>query len=172
MEESLILGIDPGTQVTGYGLINVVRNNSFTLHHYGIFKLNNITSLTEKYKVLFQKTTSLLENYTPSVLVVETQFFGKNPQSTMKLSMARGIIILAATLLNVPVFEYPPANAKIAVTGNGKASKEQVQNMVAKLLSSVELRNYKYQDVTDALALAICHSSIQKIHSLNKNYRL
>lgn len=172
MEESLILGIDPGTQITGYGLIKVTKHNFFTLLHYGVFKLSNSVSLTEKYKILFQKTTLLLKDCTPSAMIVETQFLGKNPQSTIKLSMARGIIILAATLLDIPVFEYSPANAKIAVTGNGQASKEQVQNMVARLLSSVELKDYKYQDVTDALALAICHCSLQNFHSLNKNYRL
>lgn len=172
MDESLILGIDPGTQITGYGLIKKTQQSTLTLLHYGIFKLSSSLSLTEKYKRLFKKTTLLLKDLEPSSMVIETQFLGKNPQSTIKLSMARGVIILAATLLDIPVFEYPPANAKIAVTGNGQASKDQVQGMVARLLSSIELKDYKYQDVTDALALAICHSSLPKFHSLNKSYRL
>lgn len=172
MEEALILGIDPGTQITGYGLIKKTQQSTLILLHYGIFKLSSSLSLTEKYKELFKKITLLLKDLEPSSMVIETQFLGKNPQSTIKLSMARGVIILAASLLDIPVFEYPPANAKIAVTGNGQANKDQVQGMVARLLSSIELKDYKYQDVTDALALAICHGSLPKFHSLNKSHRL
>ncbi len=158
-EESLILGVDPGTRVTGYGLVRV--DHTFTAIDFGCIRPPASLPLTQRYRILFEGITQLLERYHPSALAVETQYIDKNVQSGIKLGMARGVIILAATLQEIPVFEYAPTRAKRAVSGRGNASKAQVQGMIQCLLSLAALP--EPEDAADALALAICHAHVSKI---------
>lgn len=151
----IILGIDPGTQVTGYGLISV-EGNTYSPIDYGCIRPPVGFKLSERYLVIFQSVEELIEKYQPTVLVVEMQFMYKNAQSALKLGMARGVAMIAAKKKGLPVFEYAPTVAKRAVVGNGRASKQQVQGMVQQLLKLAALP--QPEDAADALALAICHA--------------
>jgi len=151
----VILGIDPGTGVTGYGLIRV-EGQAYLPVDYGCIRPSRKMKLTDKYLIIFESICSLLNKYSPQALAVETQFVSKNPQSALKLGMARGVAIVAAKQRGIPVFEYAPSKAKVAVVGNGRASKNQVQRMVQMLLNLPQLP--EPDDAADALALAICHA--------------
>lgn len=150
-----ILGIDPGTLLTGYGVVEVDERRQFKAIDYGCIRPPARLPLTERYKIIFKGIEELVQVYSPEAIAVETQYIHKNPQSGLKLGMARGVAVLAAALHEIPIFEYAPAKAKRAVVGNGKASKIQVQTMVQKLLSLPSLPTP--EDAADALALAICH---------------
>ncbi|HEY4832454.1 MAG TPA: crossover junction endodeoxyribonuclease RuvC [Waddliaceae bacterium] len=150
-----ILGIDPGTHLTGYGVILIDEKRQFSAIDYGCIRPPSSKPLTERYRIIFRAIETLLERYTPEAVAVETQYIHKNPQSGIKLGMARGVAVLAAALREIPVFEYAPSRAKRAVVGNGNASKAQVQAMVQMLLSLPVLP--QPEDAADALALAICH---------------
>ncbi len=113
--------------------------------------------LSYRYKVIFEAILSLLEKYQPDAMAVETQYIAKNPQSVMKLGMAKGMAVLAASLRDIPVFEYAPSRAKKSVVGSGRASKVQVQAMVGRLLRLPKPPHP--EDAADALALAICHGN-------------
>lgn len=154
-EATRIIGIDPGTRVTGYGIIELV-SNSYILKDFGCIRPPASAKLTDRYHVIFNCLEEIIASHCPSVLVVETQFVQKNIQSAIKLGMARGIAIIAAKRAGLPVFEYSPAEAKRAVVGNGKASKDQVQWMVQKLLRLAAIP--EPEDAADALALCICHA--------------
>ena len=160
----LILGIDPGTIVTGYGLIKV-EEPGFQAIDYGCIKPPSNLKLTDRYLFIYNGIEEIIEKYTPDVLVVETQFVKNNPQSAIKLGMARGIIILAAKKKGLAVFEYAPKKAKLAVTGNGRSSKFEVQRMVQLLLNLSEIPTP--DDAADALSIAICHANSLRYHSLN-----
>ncbi len=151
-----ILGIDPGTIITGYGIIESIHAE-YAAIDYGCIRPPKTLKLTERYLIIFNGIEELIEKHSPEVLVVETQFVQKNVQSAIKLGMARGIAILAAKRRGLPVFEYAPTQAKLAVVGNGRASKHQVQGMVKALLNLPTLCNTP-EDAYDALALAICHA--------------
>lgn len=151
----IIIGIDPGTKVTGYGVIKLVES-SYRALDYGCIKPPASLKLTDRYLIIYNAIEELLEKYAPESLVVETQYVQKNIQSAIKLGMARGIAIIAAKRKGVSVFEYAPTKAKLAVTGNGRSSKIQVQSMVQKLLNLAELP--QPEDAADALSLAICHA--------------
>lgn len=150
----IILGIDPGTRITGYG---VVRKEGATYRalDYGCIRPPVQYVLAERYLAIFNGTEELLEKYKPDALVVETQYVKLNVQSAIKLGMARGAVMIAAAKRKVPVFEYAPTKAKLAVVGSGRASKHQVQRMVQHLLRLPALP--EPEDAADALALAICH---------------
>ncbi len=150
-----ILGIDPGTRMTGYGLIAFQDHSYFPLD-YGCIRPPATFKLSERYLVIFDSIEELIERYHPAALVVETQYVNKNPNSALKLGMARGTVIIAAKRKGIPVFEYAPTEAKRAVAGNGRASKWQVQNMVKHLLKLSHLP--QPEDAADALALALCHA--------------
>ena len=152
----IILGIDPGTIITGYGLIRVDGSRHEVLD-YGCVKPPPKNKLSQRYLIIYQSLEALINQYSPDAVSVETQYVGKNPQSAIKLGMARGVIILLATLKKIPVFEYTPSKVKSAVVGRGQASKEQVQGMVQMLLSLEEPP--EPEDAADALALAICHAN-------------
>jgi crossover junction endodeoxyribonuclease RuvC len=156
-----ILGIDPGTLLTGYGIILVDEKRCFSAVDYGCIRPPASEPLTTRYKIIFHALEVLLDRYTPEAVAVETQYIHRNPQSGIKLGMARGVAILAAALREIPVFEYAPSRAKRAVVGNGKASKVQVQAMVQMLLSLPE-RPWP-EDAADALALAICHGQASQL---------
>jgi crossover junction endodeoxyribonuclease RuvC len=152
----IILGIDPGTMVTGFGIISVA-GSKFSAVDYGCIRPPAKLKLSDRYLVIFDALEALLEKYKPDAFVVETQYVDKNVQSAIKLGMARGIAIIAAKKKGIPVFEYAPSKAKNAVVGNGSASKTQVQKMVQLLLNLSELP--EPEDAADALALAICHAN-------------
>lgn len=152
--ERIILGIDPGTTVTGYGLIKVQKKkmeflllDELLLHKYTTHEL--------KLKKIFEKTLSLIDTYHPDEIAIEAPFFGKNVQSMLKLGRAQGVAMAASLYREVPITEYAPKKIKMAITGNGNASKEQVAGMLQSLLGIKELP--KRLDSTDGLAAAVCH---------------
>lgn len=157
----IIIGVDPGTRKTGYGIIKV-EGSVFRALDYGCIRPPTNDKLSDRYLIIYKSIEELLGQYHPQALVVETQFVDKNVQSAIKLGMARGIIIVAAKQKGIPVYEYAPTKAKMAITGNGRASKYQVQGMVKSLLRLAEPP--EPEDAADALALAICHA-----HSYQKN---
>lgn len=153
-KEKLILGIDPGTNILGYGIISVDSKGP----HYvdmGVFDLRKIKDPFEKLANIFAGVNELIETHNPSELAVESPFYGKNAQVILKLGRAQGAAITAAIMHGLPVAEYAPRKAKIAICGNGAASKEQVSLMIQKTLK-VDL-DPKFLDATDALAIALCH---------------
>ena len=155
MEKSkIILGIDPGTNILGYGIIRVDSKGP----HYvdmGVFDLRKIKDPFEKLANIFAGVSELLDEHHPDELAVESPFYGKNAQVILKLGRAQGSAITAAIMRGIPVAEYAPRKAKIAICGNGAASKEQVAMMIQKTLN-VSL-DPKFLDATDALAIALCH---------------
>lgn len=151
----IIIGIDPGTRITGYGVIEV-QGTTYRTIDYGCIRPPPTLKLSDRYFILFNAIEELLIKYRPHALAVETQYVEKNVQSAIKLGMARGAAIIAAKRQGLSVFEYAPTKAKLAVVGNGKASKGQVQGMVKLLLSLKEIPTP--EDAADALALAICHA--------------
>lgn len=153
-----IIGVDPGTRITGFGVIDV-SGNQHTLVTHGVIKPSPKLAQEMRYHTIFENIHAMIKKHQPDALSVETQFVHKNAQSALKLGMARGVILLAATMEKVPVFEYAPKKAKMAVTGIGSASKLQVQKMVEALLSLNE--EIASEDAADALALAICHAHYQ-----------
>lgn len=154
----IILGIDPGTAVTGFGIIEV--GVQFKPIDYGCIRPPRGQPNSSRYRIIFEGLSQLIEKYRPTACVVEKQYVDKNVQSAMTLGIARGMAILAATLQEIPIFEYSPTRAKNAVTGTGRASKVQVQGMIRQLLSLKT--NPTPEDAADALALAICHAQAAK----------
>ncbi len=156
----LILGIDPGTRISGFGLIRK-DGSSLSPVDYGCIRPPPTKTLTERYEILFDGIDALIERYQPHEMAVETQYVQKNIQSAIKLGMARGIIIIAARKKGIPVFEYSPAKAKKAVVGNGRASKQQVQGMIRMRLQLSKIP--EPEDAADALALAVCHAQARQL---------
>ena len=154
LREKIILGIDPGTTIMGYGLIHI-KGNKLSMIAFGVIKLNKYDDQPMRLKIIFEKTLSLIEQYKPDELAIEAQFFGKNVQSMLKLGRAQGVAIAAALYRTVPIFEYSPTKIKMSITGKGSASKEQVAAMLQRLLDLKEAP--EHLDATDALAAAVCH---------------
>lgn len=153
----VILGIDPGTKITGYGVIRIEGHHYLPVD-YGCIRPPANYKLSDRYLVIFEGIEQLVERYQPTALVIETQFVQKNVQSAIKLGMARGVAIIAAKKRGIPIFEYAPTQAKLAVVGTGRASKYQVQGMVQRLLNLSQPP--EPEDAADALALAICHAQV------------
>lgn len=152
----IILGIDPGTRITGYGVIKVCHPRIEPLD-FGCIKPPTDLELPARYLALFNGLEKLLDQYVPDAVAVETQFVNKNAQSAIKLGMARGVVLIAAARRGISIFEYTPKKAKKAVARSGSAGKEQVQRMVQLLLKLPILP--EPEDAADALALAICHAN-------------
>ncbi|MEO6884076.1 MAG: crossover junction endodeoxyribonuclease RuvC [Bacteroidia bacterium] len=152
--DRIVLGIDPGTTVMGYGLIHI-QGSTMKLIAAGVLKLDKLENHPMKLKKIFERTTYLIEEYKPDELSIEAPFFGKNVQSMLKLGRAQGVAIAAALNKGLPVFEYSPKKIKQSITGNGNASKEQVAAMLKSLLGFKEMPTYL--DATDGLAAAVCH---------------
>lgn len=151
----IILGVDPGTLITGFGIIKVQQSRHSILT-YGIIRNSGNYPMPERLKRIYDQLCKVIEQYHPNELAIETAFYGKNAQSALKIGHARGVSILAAVNHNISTAEYSPREIKKAVTGNGTASKQQVQFMVK---SQLKLRGtLKHFDVSDALAVALCHS--------------
>ena len=149
-----IIGIDPGTNILGYGVIDVDARGP----HYvamGVVDLRKIGDHLERLAVIFKRITEILNEFKPDNMAIESPFYGKNAQVILKLGRAQGAAMTASLVQDIPVFEYAPRRAKVAITGNGAASKEQVSLMIQKTLG-VEL-DPAYLDATDALAIAMCH---------------
>ena len=152
--DKIILGIDPGTNIMGYGAIHII-GKEVKLLGAGIISMEKLKDQSLKMKRIFEGTCELLEQFTPDELSIEAPFFGKNVQSMLKLGRAQGIAIAAALVRGIPIFEYSPKKIKQSVTGNGNATKEQVAAMLQKLLLIKNMPHYL--DSTDALGAAMCH---------------
>jgi crossover junction endodeoxyribonuclease RuvC len=152
--EKIILGIDPGTTVTGYGLISV-SGKTPSLITLGIIDLRKKTDHFQKIRSVFEETLKLIDRYHPDEFAVEAPFYGKNIQSMLKLGRAQGAAISAALYRDLPVFEYAPRMIKMSITGQGQASKEQVASMLRTILTFHDKK--LLLDATDALGAALCH---------------
>jgi crossover junction endodeoxyribonuclease RuvC len=150
----MILGIDPGTIVMGYGLLHV-KNNVLTPVGIGVIKLDKFDDHALRLKKIFDRTISIIDEFRPDELAIEAPFFGKNVQSMLKLGRAQGVAIAAALSRNIPVTEYSPRKIKMSITGNGNASKEQVAGMLHQILGLGKEKDPL--DATDALGAALCH---------------
>ncbi|MEE2700259.1 MAG: crossover junction endodeoxyribonuclease RuvC [Bacteroidota bacterium] len=165
--EKIILGIDPGTTIMGYGLL-MVKEKKMELIQMGVLHLSKLKSHELKLKKIFERTLSMIDEYKPDELAVEAPFFGKNVQSMLKLGRAQGVAMAAGLYRDVPIFEYTPKKIKKAITGNGNASKEQVAAMLRSLLSIEEMP--KHLDATDGLAAAVCHHFQGDVSENRKSY--
>lgn len=154
-EGKIILGIDPGTNVMGYGLITVAQQK-VTLLQYGVVYLNKYSNQALKLQKIFERVIQIIDEYLPDELAIEAPFYGKNVQSMLKLGRAQGVAIAAALSREIPIVEYAPKAVKQSVTGNGNASKEQVAAMLERLLVFDNAAD-NLLDATDALAVALCH---------------
>ena len=161
----IILGIDPGTNITGYGIIKYDKN-TFLRITSGTIILPSVQPISQRLKIIYEELDKLIKRYSPDEFAIETAFYGKNVQSAMKIGYARGVSILTAALNNLPASEYSPREVKKSVAGRGSASKEQVSFMI-KSLMVIDQDNIKY-DETDALAIALCHAFRMKSNK-NKN---
>ncbi len=180
-KERIILGIDPGTSILGYGILKII-NNQPVLEAMGVLELSKYDDHYLKLRKIFERITGLIDQYHPDELAIEAPFFGKNVQSMLKLGRAQGVAMAAALNRDIPIFEYAPLKIKMSITGNGKAAKEQVADMLKRYLKIPEENMLPQLDATDGLAAALCHffqtnnpTSETKYHSwkdfINKNQR-
>lgn len=152
--ERIILGIDPGTTIMGFGLIKVV-NKKMEFIQLNELQLSKFDDHYMKLRRIFERTLELIDTHHPDEIAIEAPFFGKNVQSMLKLGRAQGVAMAAGLSRDIPITEYEPKKIKMAITGNGNASKEQVAKMLQQLLGLKELP--KKMDSTDGLAAAVCH---------------
>jgi crossover junction endodeoxyribonuclease RuvC len=152
--EKIILGLDPGTNIMGYGVI-IVRGKTPSLMQFGVIEMGKYGEHALKLKKIFERVLALVDEYKPDEVALEAPFFGKNVQSMLKLGRAQGVAMSAALYREVPITEYAPKKVKQSVTGNGNASKEQVAKMLMQIFSIKEIP--RLLDATDALAVAVCH---------------
>lgn len=165
--EKIILGIDPGTTIMGFGLIKVV-GKEMELIQMDELILKKYKDHYTKLKLIFERTLHIVDTYHPDEIAIEAPFFGKNVQSMLKLGRAQGVAMAACLIREVPITEYSPKKIKMAITGNGNASKEQVAKMLQSTLNIKVLP--KNLDATDGLAAAVCHFYNAGRVSINKNY--
>jgi len=165
--EKIILGIDPGTTIMGFGLIKV-SGKKMTFIQMNELQLKKLDNHYIKLKYIFDRTLELIDTYNPDEIAIEAPFFGKNVQSMLKLGRAQGVAMAAGLSREIPITEYLPKKIKMAITGNGNASKEQVAKMLQNLLGLKSLP--KNLDATDGLAAAVCHFYNQGKIAVGKNY--
>ncbi|MEW5846500.1 MAG: crossover junction endodeoxyribonuclease RuvC [Bacteroidota bacterium] len=151
-----ILGIDPGTNVLGYGIIRCSGKNNAKLIVLGVIELSKYRDHYTKLKVIFERIQQLVDEYKPNEVAIEAPFYGKNVQSMLKLGRAQGVAMAAVLSRSIPIYEYAPRKIKLAITGVGSASKEQVAAMLKNILGENDF-DQKYLDATDGLAAAVCH---------------
>ena len=156
VKDQIILGIDPGTTVMGYGIIRVSKNQP-EMMAMGVLELRKYIDHYHKLQKIFSRTLSLVDEYKPDSLAIEAPFFGKNVQSMLKLGRAQGAAIAAALYRDLPVYEYAPLKIKMSITGNGRAAKEQVADMLRRYLKISAEAMLPQLDATDGLAAAYCH---------------
>lgn len=152
--ERIILGIDPGTTIMGFGLIKVI-NKKMEFIQLNELQLSKYDNHYQRLKLIFERTIELIDTHHPDEIAIEAPFFGKNVQSMLKLGRAQGVAIAAAMHYNTPVTEYAPKKVKQSITGNGNADKDMVWKMLERVLNVKE--KPKHYDATDALAVALCH---------------
>jgi crossover junction endodeoxyribonuclease RuvC len=169
-KEKIILGIDPGTNVMGYGVISVVGNKA-KMVGMGVIDLRKMSDPYLRLGKIYERVTGIIESFLPDEMAIEAPFFGKNVQSMLKLGRAQGVAIAAAIRRDIPIHEYAPLKIKMAITGQGQASKEQVAGMLQRLLHLDEKEMPKYMDATDALGAAYCHFlQMSRPESTGKHY--
>ncbi len=164
--DKIILGIDPGTNILGYGLIGIT-NKKMTLISTGVVRMSKLENHQLKLKKIFESITHLIEEYHPDEVAVEAPFFGKNVQSMLKLGRAQGVAMAASLIKGLPIEEYSPRKVKQSITGNGASSKDQVAKMIQTVLQLKTLP--KELDATDGIAVGICHY-FQNAHIKTRNY--
>lgn len=160
----IILGIDPGSVTTGYGLIEKKRGELTHIEN-GPIQAGDAPNFPERLVLIFEKIQQLIRSYAPEAMAIENIFYSKNVQSTLKLGHARGAALIAASTLKVPIFEYTPLAVKQAVVGYGGASKDQVQKMIKQLL---KLPQVAEENASDALAIAVCHANSERMNKVLK----
>ena len=165
--ERIILGIDPGTTIMGFGLIRVT-GNKMEFIQLNELQLSKFDDHYMKLRRIFERTIELIDTYHPDEIAIEAPFFGKNVQSMLKLGRAQGVAMAAGLSRAIPITEYEPKKIKMAITGNGNASKEQVARMLQQLLGLRELP--KNLDSTDGLAAAVCHYFNSGKPAVSKSY--
>ena len=168
--EKIILGIDPGTNVMGYGVIKVLSNKA-EMVAMGVIDMRKISDMYLRLGMIFERVSGIIKEYLPDEMAIEAPFFGKNVQSMLKLGRAQGVAIAAALHHDIPIHEYAPLKIKMAITGNGQASKEQVQGMLVRLLHLDASDTPKFLDATDALGAAYCHFLQQGKPESDSSYR-
>lgn len=156
VKEKIILGIDPGTTIMGYGVLKVTGTRA-ELVTMGVIDLRKYANHYLKLGRIYERVIGIIEAYLPDELAIEAPFFGKNVQSMLKLGRAQGVAMAAALSRDIPITEYAPLKIKMALTGNGQASKEQVADMLKRILKIPEESMLPYMDATDGLAAAYCH---------------
>ena len=156
IKDKIILGIDPGTTVMGYGLIKITDNKPELLA-MGVLVLNKYDDHYLRLRRIFDRIISLIDEYLPDEMAIESPFFGKNVQSMLKLGRAQGVAMAAALSRDIPIHEYAPLKIKMSITGNGKATKEQVADMLQRYLKIAPESMLPQMDATDGLAAALCH---------------
>ncbi len=166
-KERIILGIDPGTIVLGYGLVRQV-GSKISLISMGVVKMGHLDDQALKLQRIFHKVSALIAEYHPDCMALEAPFYGKNIQVMLKLGRAQGVAMAAGLMVDIPIVEYAPRKIKQSVTGNGNASKEQVAAMLKNLLKFNETP--EFLDATDGLAVAVCHAFQQNTVSNAKSY--
>ena len=154
--EKIILGIDPGTTLMGYGIIKVKGKNNLELIVLGVLDLKKYSDHYLKLKTIYERVQHLVDEYLPDEVAIESPFYGNNVQSMLKLGRAQGVAMAAALSRSVPIFEYAPRKIKQAITGQGGASKEQVAALLKSILGVADFEQ-KHLDATDGLAAAVCH---------------
>lgn len=155
--DKIIIGVDPGTNLMGYGILGIHRGKPQMIA-LGVIKLSRFESHYLRLRRIYDRILGLVEQYLPDEMAIEAPFFGKNVQSMLKLGRAQGVAMAAALARDVPITEYEPRKIKMAITGNGAAAKEQVREMLRRILNiPSETLKGEYLDATDALAAALCH---------------
>lgn len=165
-DSHVILGIDPGTLVMGYGLISVNKSN-ISLIEMGVLQLSKHKDHAERLQLIFKKMDSLIKIHKPAAVAIEAPFFGKNVQSMLKLGRAQGVAIAAAMMSGLHATEYAPRKVKQSITGRGNATKEQVLKMLTHTLNITE--DVRFLDATDAVAVALCHHYQGRTAALKKD---
>ena len=165
--KKIILGIDPGTNVLGFGIIGII-NAKMHVVTSGVIKMNKLENHELKLKCIFENISLLIDQYLPDEVAIESPFFGKNVQSMLKLGRAQGVAMAAVLVKDLPIKEYSPRKIKKSITGNGNSSKEQVASMLKTVLNLKEIP--KSLDATDGLAIAVCHHFQNNITDGNKKY--
>ena len=164
------MGIDPGTQIMGYGILRVL-NNKPSLLAMGVMQLAKYDDHYLKLAKIYTRILGLIDEFLPDELAIEAPFFGKNVQSMLKLGRAQGVAMAAAISRDIPIVEYAPLKIKMAITGNGRASKEQVAYMLQKILKISDENMLPQLDASDGLAAALCHFYQSNIGTGDTKYK-
>ncbi len=169
-KEKIILGVDPGTNVMGYGILRIVGNKA-EMVAMGVIDMRKENDPYLRLGRIFERVTGIIKEFLPDEMAIEAPFFGKNIQSMLKLGRAQGVAIAAAIERGVPIHEYAPMKIKMAITGQGRASKEQVADMLRRMLHLDKDSMPHFMDATDALAAAYCHFLQQQAPQSHTHYK-